>query len=148
MLERMRQVDLTGPLVARLRLSLRSVFDFHLALPEYRHLTQYCERVDFRNSLDTELRAAFDQLDDDFDAFAQAVLQKAIDSGQLPDRPVAQQILGIRATISGAFAFLWSGNLSRVVDNEALIEQVIDFMIAGLLHQHQYADPRQQGTDS
>ncbi|MEM7251702.1 MAG: TetR/AcrR family transcriptional regulator [Pseudomonadota bacterium] len=135
----MQTLGRQSDVVTTVRETIRGAFLYHLERPEYRRVTQYCARDDFRRRSSAEVAAAFDALDERFLAFMAALLEPGIKAGLFPNRPIFDLTLGLHATFDGAITLLWGGCMGQPVDVDCFVDDLANFMIGGLMYQHQVA---------
>lgn len=114
---------------------IRIAFTIFLENPASARVSFYCKREDYRNRLSEELRLRFEQLDDLFQTFIGAILQKGIDDGLFPNKPVEQLMMGLEATFDGAISMIWNGDVSyqHADDQETYVNIISEYMLAGLV---------------
>ena len=114
---------------------IRISFDMFLSNPARARVSYYCKREDFRKRLTPELKQKFEQLDERFETYFGALLQKGIDSGQFPNKPVEHLIMGLEATFDGAISMVWNGDVGyqHADDQEAYVAIISEYMMAGLV---------------
>jgi len=110
-------------------------FKMFLNNPAEARVSFYCKRGDFRERLTPELRAEFEVLDDQFSEYVGEILQKGINQGLFPNRPVEHLMMGLEATFDGAIGKIWSGdtNCPYLGDQETYITMISEYMLAGLV---------------
>jgi AcrR family transcriptional regulator len=110
-------------------------FEMFLNNPAEARVSFYCQRGDFRERLTPELRSEFEVLDDLFSKYVGEILQKGINQGLFPDRPVEHLMMGLEATFDGAIAKIWNGdtNCPYLDDQETYITMISEYMLAGLV---------------
>ena len=110
-------------------------FDMFLSNPAEARVSFYCKRGDFRERLTPELRAEFEVLDDQFSQYVGTILQKGINQGLFPNRPVEHLMMGLEATFDGAIGTIWNGdvNCPYLGDQETYITMISEYMLAGLV---------------
>ncbi|MCH9674720.1 MAG: TetR/AcrR family transcriptional regulator [Gammaproteobacteria bacterium] len=133
LLAELHRDDVQADPVGALRHSIGVAFGYHLVRPEYRRVTQYCARDDFRRRSSAEVGAAFDDLDQRFLEFMAQRLAPGIEAGVFSDRPPWQLTLGLRATFDGAIALLWGGCVASPNDAEHMTRVFTDYMVAGVM---------------
>ncbi|MFT7373514.1 MAG: AcrR family transcriptional regulator [Oleiphilaceae bacterium] len=110
-------------------------FDMFLNNPAEARVSFYCKRGDFRERLTPELRAEFEAIDNQFSNYVGTILQKGINQGLFPNRPVEHLMMGLEATFDGAMGTIWNGdvNCPYLVDQETYIIMISEYMLAGLV---------------
>jgi len=110
-------------------------FEMFLNNPAEARVSFYCKRGDFRERLTPELRAEFEVLDDQFSEYVGEILQKGINQGLFPNRPVEHLMMGLEATFDGAIGTIWNGdtNCPYLGDQETYITMISEYMLAGLV---------------
>lgn len=114
---------------------IRISFDLFLKNPIEAKMSFYCKRSDFRERLTDDLRQQFEALDEQFETYIGAILQKGIEMGLFPAMPVEQLMMGLEATFDGAIGMIWNGdiNCQSITDQETYVNIISEFMIAGLI---------------
>jgi len=114
---------------------IRIAFDIFLNHPAKARVSFYCKREDYRGRLNAELRTQFELLDEQFQHFIGAILQKGIDKGLFPNKPVEQLMMGLEATFDGAISMIWNGDVSyqHADDQETYVNIISEYMLAGLV---------------
>jgi AcrR family transcriptional regulator len=144
-LEKLERVDPALPVMQRLRLLIRVFWDQHRGGREYHRLVQYCEREDFRRSLPAEVQEELGALDARFEAQVHRLLQEGIDEGILPRKPIPALVFGPLAALQGAARMIWGGCLERETEPGQYVEEITNFILAGMLYQEWLAE---EGLDS
>jgi len=110
-------------------------FDMFLNNPAEARVSFYCKRGDFRERLTPELRAKFEAIDDQFSDYVGTILQKGINQGLFPNKPVEHLMMGLEATFDGAIGTIWNGdtNCPYLGDQETYITMISEYMLAGLV---------------
>jgi AcrR family transcriptional regulator len=109
-------------------------FRYHMERKEYRYIVEYCKRIDFKERADESWRASFLELDRAFGDWSAPLLLAAMEKGLIASRPLAEISIGLQACFNGAVDMLWAGKDWCIHgDEEAIIESVTEFMIAGLV---------------
>jgi len=133
LLAELEQLDMGRKVIPILRDLLISGLRYHYRCPEYRRVTQYCKRVDFKERTSPELREAFDELDARFLDFIEALFKRGIREKEIPETRVAHLRYGVRACFDGSMDTIWSGYIGQEkVDVEEYMGVIADFMIAGI----------------
>ncbi len=117
----------------RMRKMLQIAFEFHLSQPQYRRVTQYCRRDDFRCRAGEEVNEEFRMLDSRFSELTLSLLEQGIADGIFPRRPAEYSVYGLHACFEGAMNILWCAD-SRQIDAKIFIHEIIEFMMAGLVN--------------
>lgn len=110
-------------------------FEMFLGNPAEARVSFYCKRGDFRERLTPELKAEFEMLDEQFTGYIGTILQKGINQGLLPNKPVEHLMMGLEATFDGAIGSIWNGDINcpQVEDQETYITIISEYMVAGLV---------------
>lgn len=114
---------------------IRISFDLFLNNPVEAKMSFYCKRADFRERLTDDIRKQFEALDEQFETYIGAILQKGIEMGLFPAMPIEHLMMGLEATFDGAIGMIWNGdiNCQSVTDQETYVKIISEFMIAGLV---------------
>jgi hypothetical protein len=106
---------------------------------------QYCEREDFRRSLPAEVQEELAALDARFEAQVHRLLQEGIDEGHPPAEADSGTGLRALAALQGAARMIWGGCLERETEPGQYVEEITNFILAGMLYQEWLAE---EGLDS
>lgn len=138
---------------ARRRLGpiLRAIWETHRAHPEYHRLLEYALRAEFVSNLPPRIQGELLDVGNRLREHDFGHLRAAVEAGELPDVPIERLYLPAAATMNGALVALWNRWLSdgpgdggasadpwdrrqtaAAPDEDAFIELLIDFVIAGL----------------
>ncbi|HSJ13558.1 MAG TPA: TetR/AcrR family transcriptional regulator [Longimicrobiales bacterium] len=139
-LERLRRIDPQLDVIQRLRAMIAVFWDTALAGAEYQRLVQYVEREDFRLGLPEGLRAEFEELDREFNEVIGAVLEEGMRRHLLPRKRPDQLLFGPMAALTGARQMVWGGCLRCEVPPENFLEELSNFVLAGMLYQEWLAE--------
>ncbi|MEX1183291.1 MAG: helix-turn-helix domain-containing protein [Gemmatimonadota bacterium] len=139
-LERLEAIDPKLPVTARLRAIVRVFWERHRGAREYQRLVQYCERDDFRKCLTPDSQAELAALDARLRAAIDRVLQDGIDQGILPMKPLEALVFGPMAALQGAVRLLWSGMLAPETRPGQHLDEITNFIMAGMLYQEWLAE--------
>lgn len=134
-LQRLESIDETQPVIQRLRKVIEVFWEQHQGATEYQHLVQYCEREDFRRSLPAAMQDELDAQDARLQAAIDRVLQAGVAEGILPRKPLKALVFGPMATLQGAVRMLWSGALEAETRPRQYLDEVTNFILAGMLYQ-------------
>jgi AcrR family transcriptional regulator len=144
-LERLEAIDSSLPVIGRLRAVIAAFWEQHRGGGEYQRLVQYCERDDFRRGLPEEVQAELTELDERFQAQIHGLLQEGIDEGILPRKPLPALVFGPMAALTGAVRLMRgdcgeAGQAGEAVEPESLLDELTNFVLAGMLYQEWLAD--------
>lgn len=112
-----------------LRSVIHTAFDFHLQRPQYRRVTLYCGRDDFRQSLPKPYAEEFEQLDKRFNTMVCGMLENGKQAGAFDQQPTEQQLLGLRCTFHGAIALLWGDCSTSTASRPEFVHQIAEYML-------------------
>jgi len=121
----------------KLRELITRAFEFHLEQPDYRRVTQYCEREDFRRNIKPQLAKAFNEIDNRLQAIISSVLLQGIAEGSFKKRPPQQIILGLQCTFHGALNRFWCNRNGEQDHPHSFIDLVASYMLESTLDDHQ-----------
>jgi AcrR family transcriptional regulator len=134
LLERLRAIDPGLDVLERLKAVIAAFWEFHIQSQDHHRLVQYCRREDFRQNISEETREVIRALDDEFNVLVTSMVREGIDTGLFPREKSTELLLfGAQAALFGAIQLVWSGCL-RVGDPDEYLEEITDFIIAGLTH--------------
>jgi AcrR family transcriptional regulator len=136
----LEQIDSSRPVMQRLRATIGVFWEQHRKAETYQRLVQYCEREDFRRRLPPDVQESLAELDGRFKAQVNGVLQAGIDQGLLPQKPLKALVLGPMAALTGAVRMLWRGALGAETKQGQHLEEITNFILAGMLYQEWLAD--------
>lgn len=138
--ERLESIDGSLPVMQRLRRVIEVFWEQHRRASEYQRLVQYCERSDFRSGLSPALRGVLDDQDARLQAAIDRVLQDGVNEGILPRKPLPALVFGPMATLQGAVRMLWSGDLAKESRPRQYLDEITNFILAGMLYQEWLAE--------
>ena len=111
-------------------------FEFHLERPDYRRVTQYCEREDFRRNINLGLATAFNDIDIKLQRILSDTLLQGIKEGCFKKRPPQQTILGLQCTFHGALSRFWCNRNGEQNHPQEYVDQVANYMLETILDNH------------
>ncbi len=123
---------------------VEQAFDFYLAKPKYRCVTQYCEREDFRRNLNTEIANEFEILDQSFQQLLRQALQRGISEGTYRPLEMEQVIPGLRCTFHGALTMLWCNRQGEQDSAQQFVSRISRYMTGPLLAEAVHKDKTTQ----
>ncbi len=133
LLNELERLDQCRKVILILRELLITALRYHYKCPEYRRVTQYCKRADFKDRTSPELRQAFDELDSRFLQFIEALFVRGIREKEIPETSIMHLRYGMRACFDGSMDTIWTGYIGQQrVNVEEYMEVMADFMIAGI----------------
>jgi AcrR family transcriptional regulator len=135
LLQQLRAIDTTLPVVARMREATHAFFTAHLAGGRYQRVVEYCSAEDCRKRLRDETRQELEGLDGEIIGLIHAVLRQGVEEGVFPDRPLDVLCYGPHSTMVGAVRLLRGGECLGPVDSEVFIAELTRFVLAGLMFQ-------------
>lgn len=138
--QRLEQIRRDLPVMQRLRAMIAVFWEQHQQAESYQRLVQYCERDDFRRTLAGEVQEALAALDARFKAQIDGVLEEGIEQGILPRKSLKALVLGPMAALTGAVRMLWQGALGPESREGQHLEEVTNFILAGMLYQEWLAE--------
>lgn len=131
----LRQLDPAQDVISRLRSMTRIFWEAHLKSREQHRVAMYCMRDDFQSNLSKAARQEFEALDDAYREIIHAPIQQGIDEGIFPPKPIPLLIFGAQAALNGAIMLAWSGCLVKDTDPAHYLEEITNFILAGLVYQ-------------
>jgi AcrR family transcriptional regulator len=141
MVDRLRTVDPTLDVASRLRAVVAHVWEQHQERKDYHRIIDYCERVDFMAGLGEATRARMQAIDAEMNGIIFSIVQEGVEQGLFPRRPPEELVFGPRAALIGAIRLVWSGCLSDVPEPERFLDELTNFMLAGMMYQDQVRLP-------
>jgi AcrR family transcriptional regulator len=132
-LAKLRNIDPALPTVERLRQVLKIFWEIYATHTEYQRVVEYCERPDFKRSIDERMRRQMHELESAFGAVIHDLVKQGIAEGALPNRPVPLLLFGAQSALVGALKLLWIGALGG--PKEQYLEELTAFVLAGLTRQ-------------
>jgi AcrR family transcriptional regulator len=132
-----KSVEQTPDILATLQTLIRVAFNFFISNPAEARVNISCKREDFRERLPEGLRAAFEEVETEFQEFVTATLQRGMHAGLIPERPIENLLVGLEATFEGAINMMWNQSIRTVSchtlnTQEDFITVISEFMLAGL----------------
>lgn len=134
-LYKLRRLDPAQDVISQLREMTRIFWEEHLKSREQHRVAMYCMRDDFRNSLSEATRQEFEALDAAYMEIIHRPIQQGIDEGIFPRKPIPLLIFGAQAALNGAIMLAWSGCLAKDADPAQYLEEITNFILAGLVYQ-------------
>jgi AcrR family transcriptional regulator len=134
LLEELEKLDLDRPSIPVLGDIFKVSLRYHLNQPEFRRVTQYCKRIDFKKNNSDKIRDAFEQLDTRFRNLVGEILSQGMKKKNIPRANVRQLYYCMKACFEGAVDTVWTGYSGlEKVDIDEYIEVITKFMVAGVL---------------
>ena len=131
---------LEQPLLGNARDNLRTLitraFEFHLKQPDYRRVTQYCEREDFRRNVKPWLADAFNEIDSKLQTIISNTLLQGITEGSFKKQPPEQIIIGLQCTFHGALTRFWCNRNGEQNHPQEFVDLVAAYMLESTLDNH------------
>ncbi len=131
-LRRLRGVQASLPVEARLRETIRILWDLHLDQTPYQRLVQFCEREDFRRGMPDAMRQEFHRMDTGLSQLLHQLLQEGIAQGLFPDKPPERLLFGAHSALLGSIRLVLGGCGGVELDPETCREEITEFILAGL----------------
>lgn len=134
LLEELEKLDIDRPSIPVLGDIFKTSLKFHLNQPEFRRVTQYCKRIDFKINKSEEIRDAFERLDARFRKLVGKILSQGMEKQDIPKADVRQLYNCMKTTFDGAVDTVWTGYSGlEKVDLGEYIDVITHFMVAGVL---------------
>lgn len=98
-------------------------------------LSLHCERPEFQQRLEPELREAFQLLDQQYNELFNNLLDQAVAAGEIPRKPSDPLYWGVDTMFQGVMARIAAGGFGEwrePVNLDAYFHHVADFIIAGI----------------
>lgn len=133
-----RSVEQTQDILATLQTLIRVTFNFFISNPAEARVSISCKREDFRERLSEDLRSAFEEVEAEFQQFVTEAIERGIQAGLIPNRPIENLLIGLEATFDGAISMMWNQSTRTVSchslnTQEDFIAVISEFMLAGLV---------------
>jgi AcrR family transcriptional regulator len=133
LIDELNRIDRNQAADLVLKESFEVALRYHFDNPEYRRVTQYCKRGDFKQRTSEAIQLQFREHDVRFRAIAGEMLNRCVESGAIPPAPFQQMFYGITTCFEGAVNFLWNGEcLGDQLDVDEYISSISNFILAGL----------------
>ncbi len=135
LLDIFKNLDLNQPVDAVLREMIHVSFDLFLSNHAQARVELCCSRLDFIANLSPSLQKEFSDYEEKFDVFISGILERGIEEGSIPRRPIAHLMVGMKATFNGAMTLIWSGDVieSEGMELEEMVTIIGDYMVAGVI---------------
>lgn len=132
MLEKMKAVDSSGPVLEVLDAVMRIFWDSFQGRPDYRRLESYCRREDFRRQVGERMGAELDALDARFMAVLDPLVRRGLADGTLEPRPVEAIHFALHAAMIGLLEVSGSQCGPKGLPPEEAFKIVRDFTLRGI----------------
>jgi AcrR family transcriptional regulator len=139
-LDELRRLGSDQPVVQRLRRMIEVFWAEHTRSEAHHRLVQFCEAEDFRKGLTPGTQAELLAMDAALQAEINSVLERGIADGVLPRKPLPALLLGPMAALKGAVRLAWSGQLPPEERTGSRVEEITNFILAGMLYQERLAE--------
>jgi AcrR family transcriptional regulator len=136
LLARLREIDPSRPVLARMRAGIRVFFEAHRIGHRYHRVLDYCEHQEFRLRMGDGSRERLERIDAEIGAIIHSIVQQGIAERVFADRPIPVLLYGAQSAVVGALRMLGSECLAGA-DPEDYIEEITRFVLAGLMYQDQ-----------
>jgi AcrR family transcriptional regulator len=143
-LQDLKGVDSTLDLIGSVRAIVRVFWKHYWGRREYQAVVEYTSRENFRRTMSSGLKKAFDEFNAEQDSLLAGVLEEGMKQGVFRRQPLEQAFLGPQAMINGLILMIWSGCFENAPD-ERFLSDMTDFMLAGMMYQHKI---RESGADA
>jgi AcrR family transcriptional regulator len=132
--KRLQRIDVTKPVKVVIEATMRTFWESHQGVPEYRRLVRYCRREDFRHIIGEQLSRQLESIDEKFLAFISPVMERGVAEGVLVDKPVPVLILGIHAAMTGLLEMegIECMSMNTAITPEQMYLEVADFTLRGI----------------
>lgn len=132
MLEKMKAVDSTGPVLEVLAAVMRIFWDSFQGRPDYRRLESYCRREDFRHRVGEKMGVELDALDQQFMGVLNPLVQRGLAEGVLEPRPAEAVHFALHAAMIGLLEVSGNQCMSTGLSPEAAFVEIRDFALRGI----------------
>lgn len=134
LLEQLESLDLNRPSIPILGDIFKVALHYHSSQPEFRRVTQYCKRIDFKINNSIEIREAFEKLDSRFRILVGDILSTGMEKLEIPKTNVRQLYYCMKTCFDGSVDTVWTGYSGlEKVDMDEYIQVITRFMVAGVL---------------
>jgi AcrR family transcriptional regulator len=130
-----QQLFSSCPPLFAMRTVIRQAFSDFYADPVMAQLCMHCDRPDFQERLDKDYQQQFHALEAQFRELFAQLLNATLAPQRLAQPHTEQLLLAVEACFSGVIARIASGGFghwSLAVEMDSYLEQITDFIIAGL----------------
>jgi AcrR family transcriptional regulator len=134
LLEELEKVAVEREVVPMLREIFIVSLRYHARQPEFRRVTQYCKRIDFKNRASAEIREAFNNLDARFRKLTGDLFSRGIANNEIPETSITHLHYCMRVCFDGSVDTIWTGYIGlEKIDIEEYMDVITNFMIAGVI---------------
>ena len=134
LLEELEKLDLNRASIPILGDIFKVALHYHLSQPEFRRVTQYCKRVDFKIKTSSDIRKAFEILDARFRDLLGNIIKRGMENLEIPKTDVRQLYHCMKTCFDGSVDTVWTGYSGlEKVDLDEFIQVITRFMVAGVL---------------
>ncbi len=127
---RLLKIDIAGGAIERIRALSGIFYYFNLDRIEYLRLSQFCERPQIIDGLESETRRQLDRNATEFQALLTAILQAGLDEGVFPDQPKEYMILSASSAMNGSLRLFLNKDMG-IIDKESYLEYLVGFILRG-----------------
>lgn len=134
LLEQLERIDQNRSSIPILGDIFKVALHYHLSQPEFRRVTQYCKRIDFKKNHSEEICNAFEKLDSRFRNLVRDILSTGMEKNEIPKTNVRQLYYCMKTCFDGSVDTVWTGYSGlEKVDVDEYIKIITQFMVAGVL---------------
>lgn len=134
LLQQIKQVEVTLPVVSRFREMTRLAWEAHLSSKELHRVVLYCGRQEFRQNMPARIADEFAVIEAETNEAIHDNILRGVEEGLFPRKPLAMLMFGAQSAFWGAVQLIWSGYLGEP-DKSQYCEEITNFILAGLMHQ-------------
>jgi len=134
LLEQLERIDQNRSSIPILGDIFKVALHYHLSQPEFRRVTQYCKRIDFKKNHSKEICNAFEKMDSRFRNLVGDILSTGMEKNEIPKTNVRQLYYCMKTCFDGSVDTVWTGYSGlEKVDIDEYIKIITQFMVAGVL---------------
>ncbi len=131
-LREIRKIDLSRPPLKVIGQAMDVFWRAHAGSPENKRLIRYCRCEDFRHVIGPKVSQELDELDEQFAALLDPVIERGIREGVIVKKPIQSIILGLHAALIGVVEMEGLDCLKTPLTSEQQYKEVREFALRGI----------------
>lgn len=128
----MRKIDFTRPPLEAIGAAMDVFWRSQARAPEYKRVTRYCRREDFRHVIGEKMSRELEELDEEMMTTLVPMMERGIREGVLVDKPVESLMLGLHAALIGLMEMEGVECMETDMTPEQQYQEVREFALRGI----------------
>lgn len=128
----MRKIDFTRPPLEAIGAAMDVFWRSQARAPEYKRVTRYCRREDFRHVIGEKMSRELEELDEEMMTTLVPMMERGIREGVLVDKPVESLMLGLHAALIGLMEMEGVECMETDMTPEQQYQEVSEFALRGI----------------